>query len=143
MDESLNERYLALFDGYNVVDRPLVARVKKRLSERINRSVSPSPREKEPLRSDAALLLLTLMDDMIIRPYFTPMISVNRPRGIPIPAVVAAITLDRLPSFLDNLLEIIFNKLHKSEEDPAFSSHDVIEAINGAWKDLSAQLGWG
>jgi hypothetical protein len=141
MDESLNERYLALFDAYYVADRPLAARVKMRLSENINRRISTS--EKSLLRSDAALVLLTLMDVMIIRPYFAPMISVNRPRGIPIPEVVANIPLEELPAFLDRLIELIFKTLHKSNEDPAFSSHDVIEAINGAWKGLSAQLGWG
>ena len=59
MDEVLSQRYMALFLAYDVGERGELADLKQRLREA----------SIKLLRPDAALMLLLLYDQMILRPY--------------------------------------------------------------------------
>jgi len=63
MDEILSERYMALFLAYGVGERSDLTFIKSALLARTHPKF---------LRPDAALLLLTLFDQMILRPYTGP-----------------------------------------------------------------------
>src|SRR5690348_8328498 len=60
MDEILTARYMALFLAYGVGERGDLAFIKSELLTRTNPKF---------LRPDASLLLLSLYDQMILRPY--------------------------------------------------------------------------
>src|SRR5262252_1550924 len=68
MDDNLAQRYLALFLAYNVGGRGDLEALKLRL-------LQSTP---DFLRPDAALLLLSLYDQMIFRPFTGPILSPTR-----------------------------------------------------------------
>ena len=68
MDDDLAQRYLALFLAYNVGGRGDLEALKLRI-------LQSTP---DFLRPDAALLLLSLCDQMIFRPFTGQMLSPTR-----------------------------------------------------------------
>jgi hypothetical protein len=142
MDEKLRRRYLKLFNSYRVAGRPLVASVKSRLSMMIDRG--KGMQATWPLRADAALVLLTLADTMIIRPYFGSSMSANVWFGeIAPPDAVRRDSSDYALRTLNESLDTILGNLRKEPDDSAYSSHDAMQAIERSWPKLSKTFGWG
>ena len=70
MDEVLSERYRLLFLAYEAGGQGITAALKQRIYENLG-----------VLRFDAALCLLTLFDQMIIRPYLAELKARRRYLG--------------------------------------------------------------
>jgi hypothetical protein len=149
MDELLTERYRRLFEEYDAEvgptiltshesawptllwkrradpERDLLQRVKARLDDAISRG---------KLRPDAGLCLLTLYDQMILRPY-----GGRLPRHLPIHP--RARNFDSFSEAVDQSLSAIFERLPRTHIEPA-SSHEILLAIDASWDTLSEYFGW-
>ncbi|WP_404294269.1 hypothetical protein ACD578_28685 (plasmid) [Microvirga sp. RSM25] len=131
MDEALANRYMALLTSYDAGGQGLLANIKGTLIRQVGRGVN--------LRPDAALILLTLYDQMILRPYMGhfPLM----PEGdLPLPNATRAI-----PDFSEDVLKSldrILDELRGSKSGEPVSSHEVLRAIEGLWSELSAVFLW-
>lgn len=130
MDQILSARYMALFLAYGVGERGELAFIKSQLLTRTPKF----------LRPDAALLLLSLYDQMILRPYTGP-IRTLRPDGtqLPIPAIAqneSNFSTQVVRRSLDEILKTL-EGLHRE-----ISSHDVLNAILNSWPTISELYGW-
>lgn len=123
MNQDLEKRYRELFLAYDMGGREDLARVKRRLWENLGRGVE--------LRSDAAFLLLTLYDQMILRPYAGLFITSSGeipPLGLKYP--------------VDQSLDALFTSLQSMPGEPPRSSHDVLKAIELTWSSQSVFFNW-
>ena len=123
MDDNLAQRYLALFLAYNVGGRGDLEALKLRI-------LQSTP---ELLRPDAALLLLSLYDQMIFRPFTGQILSPTR-EWMKIPPIGR-----ELASFnqrVTSSLDVIFEELGKVQARPA-SSHQVLLALVKSWPTIS------
>lgn len=128
MDEILAQRYLALLLAYDAGGRGDLALLKRSILEQ-----TPTF-----LRADAALMLLSLYDQMILRPYTGPIATLSGEW-----MAVPRIGLD-INSFFDRVrrsLDEIFKQLSVAQERP-ISSHQVLLAIERAWPTISELYGW-
>jgi hypothetical protein len=121
MNKDLERRYQELFSAYDMGGRGSLARVKTRLWESINRGL---------LRSDAAFLLLTLYDQMILRPYFGQFAT----QYGNIPPIVLK------ERAVDQSLEAVFGDLGSGQLP--HSSHDVLKAIERTWQSQADFFNW-
>ena len=145
MEGNLELRYWQLLESYDVRNRPAVAHTKEKLLKHtfvpnVRRTVFSSA-TAPLLRPDAALCLLTLYDYMIIRPYAAKITSADYPVGIPSPHQD-----ETSPDFrrkLEQSLDSIFGALPEKNRDEPHSSHEVLAAINFAWKTQAMLFGWG
>ena len=131
MDDDLAQRYLALFLAYNVGGRGDLEALKLRI-------LQSTP---EFLRPDAALLLLSLYDQMIFRPFTGQILSPTR-EWMKIPPIGR-----ELASFnqrVTSSLDVIFEELGKVRARPA-SSHQVLLALVKSWPTISElfESAWG
>jgi hypothetical protein len=134
MEDLLKLRYSELFAVYNVSNRPILKRIKKRLERSMERPIPGYLASSPRLRPDAALCLLALYDQMIVRPY-----SAKFP-GIPIPKRGRS-SSDFWHS-VERSLAAIFSVLRQSQRRAPYSSHDILKAINRAWPKLQVIFGW-
>src|SRR4051812_15271444 len=129
MDKNLETRYRALFVSYDSGGRRIVTKLKEKISSLGN------------LRPDAALCLITLFDQMIIRPYIGSILDDKGALTLT-PQTIRA----EFQSNIDQSFDIIIKELkdiHVDKNDPRHSSHDVLIAIDKAWETLSELFGWG
>jgi hypothetical protein len=134
MDRVLEERYLALFQGYGIKRRRDLAMIKQRLLGLVLEHL---------LRPDAALCLLTLYDQMIVRPYAAPVRSRRQDEEIttlPIPEIGR--NKDQFAGKILQSFTVILEQIMTVHERP-ISSHQVLRAIDRAWPTLSEIFGWG
>jgi|APThiThiocy_cv2_1041547.scaffolds.fasta_scaffold04031_8 hypothetical protein len=127
MDELLRQRYGLLFGTREVTDWPILSDVKRQIGERGN-----------SLRPDAALCLLVLYQDMIVRAYSGPLAL---PRGGVLPPTPLGAHPDFGPIVLKSL-DFLLSEITKLNATDA-SSHDVIKAIDSGWRTLSEYFQWG
>jgi hypothetical protein len=131
MEPVLSQRYLTLFRRYRVRDRADLALIKTELLTRIN---------QEFLRPDAALLLLSLYDRMILLPYTGDIrIRPLRSPTLPLPAVARDRT--HFSGNVQRSLTEIFAALERVPERP-ISSHQVLRALLEIWPTISELYGW-
>ena len=90
------------------------------------------------LRPDAALLLLSLYDQMIFRPFTGPILSPTR-EWMQIPPI--GLDLASFNQRVTNSLDMIFEELRKVQGRPA-SSHQVLLALVNSWAPISELFGW-
>ena len=128
MDDNLAQRYLALFLAYNVGGRGDLEALKLRI-------LQSTP---DFLRPDAALLLLSLYDQMIFRPFTGPILSPTR-EWMQIPPI--GLDLASFNQRVTNSLDMIFEELRKVQGRPA-SSHQVLLALVNSWAAISELFGW-
>jgi hypothetical protein len=102
----------------------------ERLNERIRQSTPTF------LREDAALMLVVLYDQMILRPYTGPIPS---PSGdwMPVPKIGHR----GFPKRVTRSLDAIFKELEKTKQRP-ISSHQVLKAIVKLWPTISKLFAW-
>jgi hypothetical protein len=127
MDETLNGRYNALLYGYDSGGTGLLAELKSKILSR-----------PDLLRSDGALCLLTLFDQMIVRPYMGQIFS-SEGHALPVPKIAS----DNFGEHVRKSLWIIIDNLQKNGSKEPRSSHEVLTAINAVWAELSELLFWG
>jgi hypothetical protein len=128
MDEDLTQRYLALFLAYNVGGRGDLEALKLTI-------LQSTPTF---LRPDAALMLLSLYDQMIFRPFTGAILSPTR-EWMMVPPIGR-----ELASFnqrVTNSLNVIFEELKKVQERP-ISSYQVLLALMNSWPTISEIFGW-
>lgn len=127
MDDMLQRRYECLFLSYGSGASSSLVDVKHRLRSLYYDGF---------LRADAALFLLVNADHMLYRPYFgyVPDETAN-----PIAAPQLVERDRREPDALITALDQILGAL---EGDRPHSAHDVMQAIDRRWKDLSLLMGW-
>jgi hypothetical protein len=130
MDPVLASRYMALFSSYEAGERGGAGFVKRQL---ISRSALTF------LRPDAALLLLVLYDQMILRPYAG---EIMLPSGEAMPLPPNAGDPVKTADSVSRGLDEIFKDLEQARERP-ISSHRVLEAIMNTWPKISELHGWG
>jgi hypothetical protein len=155
MDRLLFDRYATLFRAYGSRDLRFLFRnftldardfgalayVKRRLAEEL---------EKGNLRPDAALFLLTSYDQMILRAYAVEIRVPGRPDRLP------PHHLGRDPGDLmyrvEQSLSLILEQARRrrvdavrrqAPDDEMLSSHEVLQAIDAVWPQLSDTFGWG
>jgi hypothetical protein len=131
MDEILAQRYMALFLAYDFGGRGTLASIKQRIQH-----LTPMF-----FRPDAALLLLSLYDQMILRPYSGPIFSLNQPAGewMPVPSIGR--DLDAFMGRVNQSFDLIHGQLETTAERPV-SSHQVLRAILNSWPTISELFGW-
>jgi len=140
VDTLLERRYAALVRFYSddapaalwartEVDRPDDFRQLQRLIV---------PRSHD-LRPDATLCLLTLYNEMILRPYRGQLSTLGGDR-LPSPSIGRS--RDEFFERVEQSLDVIFARLADVTERP-ISSHQVLRAIDGGWPQLSKIFGWG
>lgn len=127
MDRTLEERYKFFFEKYQVQDDEILFYVRDIISEYLLF-------EPEKLRPDAAHFLLINFDQMIIKPYFSAMSNIDKPRGFQ--EMSKEIFMDRIQL----AIRIIIRGLTNRRES---SSHDVLKSILKNWDSLSELFGWG
>jgi hypothetical protein len=127
MDELLRKRYGLLFGTREVTDWPVLAGVKRRIGE-----------SSKLLRPDAALCLLILYEDMIVRAYSGPLAP---PQGDVLPPTSLGAQSD-FGTVVQKSLDFLLGEIAKFKTTDA-SSHDVIKAIDSGWKTLSEYFQWG
>lgn len=135
MDEILSERYMALFLAYGVGERSDLTFIKSALLARTHPKF---------LRPDAALLLLTLFDQMILRPYTGPIPPLtpdpgDRQQLLPLPNIArneSYFFTEVVRRSLDEILKKLEDLHHE------VSSHEVLKAILNSWPTISELYGW-
>jgi hypothetical protein len=131
MEPVLLQRYLVLFLAYGAGERGDLVFIKGELLSRLQKF----------LRPDAALLLLSLYDQMILRPY-AGSIQVQTPSGsqqLPLPGI--AQNESAFSERVRRSLDAILGALENVHERP-ISSHQVLMAILGVWPTISELYGW-
>ena len=119
---------LALFLAYNVGGRGDLEALKLRL-------LQSTP---DFLRPDAALLLLSLYDQMVFRPFTGPILSPTR-EWMKIPPI--GLDLASFNQRVTNSLDMIFEELGKVQARPA-SSHQVLLVLVNSWPAIRELFGW-
>jgi hypothetical protein len=127
MDQLLYTRYLALLTQYEVGSRGPVIDLKKRIIDQMGL-----------LRPDAALCLLTLYDQMILRPYGGSIFAGDKPLQLAVPEIGDSGFKERI----DESFEIIIGELKSRYQNEPLSSHDVLLAISAVWKQLAVIFWW-
>jgi hypothetical protein len=127
MEPVLIERYEALFLTYRVGQPGDLAFIKRRLVSKELRKL---------LRPDAALLLLSLYDQMILRPYTGDI------KGLPLP-VIARNRKDFSKRVRQSFTVISRDlKKRKAKTRQPLSSHQVLRAILRTWPKIKNLFGW-
>jgi len=129
MDSLLANRYRLLFQSYGSGDTGAVAFLKNRLAtwNRENRG---------RLRWDAALFLLTNLDQLIARPY-SGLILDDQDKILPFPdGLNEEVWFNRTQQAVSLVLE------HLPGAPAKISAHDVMQTIESNWETLSKLFGW-
>jgi hypothetical protein len=129
MDSLLANRYRLLFQSYGSGDTGAVAFLKNRLAtwNRENRG---------RLRWDAALFLLTNLDQLIARPY-SGLILDDQGKILPFPdGLNEEVWFNRTQQAVSLVLE------HLPGAPAEISAHDVMQTIESNWETLSKLFGW-
>jgi hypothetical protein len=131
MNPALERRYLELFWAYDAGGNGLVQWVKHRLMAGMS---------EYQLRADAALCLLALYDNMIVKPYYgvIPERS-NFPQSGDLSIVKPA--PDR--GAIEASIEVIFERIRLGDFERPVSSHSALLAIQQAWPRVSELFLWG
>jgi hypothetical protein len=131
MDEVLSERYRLLFLAYEAGGQGITTALKQRIYENLG-----------VLRFDAALCLLTLFDQMIIRPYLGRIESASPTFGnpLPLPSHPHAFPLHADAVFAG--LDRVLSQMSETRKETQSSSHEVIQAIEAVWPSLAEMFGW-
>lgn len=135
MDEVLALRYLTLFFSYGAGERDL----EFLKSQLIARTIPSVPALRPLLRADAALLLLSLYDQMILRPYTGP---VRLPSGEEISIPETPRHTHDFDGRVRRSLNVILTELERLPGGRAISSHQVLQAILDVWPTVSELYGW-
>jgi hypothetical protein len=135
MDPNLEKRYGNLLLAYDIGGGGLLGEIKQRLLEHVT-SAYASPK----LRPDAALCLLSLCDQMILRPYAGYVPTFDNISGLSIPT--PAVDQRRFYETVHHSLQIIFDELNKHGKPPC-SSHDVLKVVEVLWPQFAVSFGWG
>lgn len=141
MDEILDDRYAILIANY-----PVDSRILSELHDEISGNLHG---EGYRLRTDAALILISLFDQMIIRPYHGPL---HRPYvnpfykseivRFPLPSKFREFDDEKFLELCRGALRQII-KTAQRDDDKVISSHSVIQSIDANWESLSEMFGWG
>jgi hypothetical protein len=135
MRSNLEERYRLLLLSYENGGWDTPPGLKRTLLEHVV-NVSARPR----LRADAGLCLLVLFDQMILRPYTGYIPSSQNLAGVQIEPPADNLLGFQMTVF--GSLQSIFKQLDTVPKS-LYSSHDVLQAIEALWPQLSASYGWG
>jgi hypothetical protein len=140
MDEILNDRYAILIANYPV-DSRVLSDLRKDILENLY--------EGYRLRADAALILISLFDQMIIRPYHGPLHRSYanpffKPEVVQFPLPQKFREMDD-EKFLDQCRAALglIMKSAQRDDDKVISSHSIIRSIDASWESLSEMFGWG
>jgi hypothetical protein len=131
MEQVLLQRYLALFLSYGAGESGDLAFIKSELL----------PRTVKLLRPDAALLLLSLYDQMILRPYTgsIQLQTLEETQQLGLPAIARDRT--NFNGRVRRSLSVILERLEHEQQRP-ISSHQVLIAILNSWSTISDLYGW-
>jgi hypothetical protein len=127
LDRVLEQNYLQLLTTYPAIGA-VGRRIKADLIQRL-----------QIMRPDAALCLLTLYDQMILRPYTGRMRLFSRPGRRP-PMVDKRFGQRVLESYSLILEEL--EKTARANSTQKLSSHDVLRAVDARWEQLSHIFWW-
>jgi len=128
MEEILNKRYQQLFYHYESGAIGMLAALKQALADKL-----------DILRPDAALCLLVLYDQMILRPYGGHVLDGGV--GVARPSLTAKMSGGEFSERVLSSLTYLVDRLQKKSPRAA-SSHDVLVVINESWEYLSGQFAW-
>lgn len=130
MDQALLQRYLLLFLGYDLGGNEVIEHIKGRIAEHMAGGAQ--------LRPDAAHLLLVLADQMILRPYSSPITPIvdgvlDRP-----PPQTAAEIREKLDQTFDGILE----QLDRTNAPRPRSAHSILKAMEEQWPKIATVFRW-
>jgi hypothetical protein len=133
MDYLLSNRYEVLLAGYANGQAGLIKELKAKVIAR-----------QSFFRPDAALCLLVLYDELILKAYQGPLYT---PKDLPTrgkPLGVPKIGKRGFNVRVRKSFEIVEKELRKRVgKNGRASSHDVLLAFNSRWRDLSVLFLWG
>jgi hypothetical protein len=129
MDSLLDNRYRLLFQSYGSGETGIVAFLKARI-------IDWNRQNRGRLRWDAALFLLTNLDQLIARPY-SGFILDERGNIVPLPGEIAG---DDWSNRTQQAADLVLQHLRVIPTE--ISAHDVLQAIESNWETLSKLFGW-
>ncbi len=131
MNSLLERRYLDLLWAYNCGSTGAIQAVKHRLMLAM---------VDYQIRPDAALCLLTLYDQMILRPYYG---SIPNRDGFPASGDLE--NAHPAPAFdvVQRSLDVILDRARHGGFEAPISSHSVLTIIQDVWPELSDLFHWG
>jgi hypothetical protein len=131
MNKLLATRYHSLFQSYAIGEVGPVASFKLRI-------VEWNAQNGGGLRWDAALFLIVNLDHLIIRPYLGMIMIGNEGNQLlPLPSELPA---GEWFGRVQQATELVLAQLPKSDRE--ISAHDVLQAIDGSWDELSKMMAW-
>jgi hypothetical protein len=129
MANLLANRYRLLFQSYGSGDTGAVAFLK-------NRIATWNGENRGRLRWDAALFLLTNLDQLIARPYWGSVVDESG-KVLPLPETQdVQVWFNRTLEAADLVLA------HLPANSTEISAHDVMQTIESNWETLSRLFGW-
>lgn len=131
MNELLAARYRALFFAYDVGGSPDIAELRARIAAQM----APHGR----LRTDAALLLLLMADQMVLRPYLGAVPDQDGVEALPVFAPKGAETLR---AHIRDVLPMVIERSAAFSEGEAISAHAVLRAADQLWPQLAELFDW-
>jgi hypothetical protein len=131
MNELLAARYRALFFAYDVGGSPEIADLRARVAAQM------APRGR--LRPDAALLLLLVADQMLLRPYLGAVPGSNGVEPLPVFAPQGA---EMLRAHLRDALSMVIERSAAFSDGEMISAHAVLRAADHMWPQLAELFDW-
>jgi hypothetical protein len=131
MNELLAARYRALFFAYDVGGSPDIADLRARIAAQM------APRGR--LRPDAALLLLLMADQMLLRPYLGAVPGRDGVEPLPEFAPQGA---EALRAHLRDVLPMVIERSAAFSRGEAISAHAVLRATDSLWPQLAELFDW-
>ena len=132
MSDLLTDRYSARYVAYECADAGVAAFLRGHI-DRLDT-------EGRPLRPDAKLLLLSLFDQMIYRPYAGPIWSIEgESLGTRMPEVVER---HELGERISHGFVVIVEGLAEISIESPISGHAILRVIDAKWKELVNIFGW-
>ena len=131
MDPDLFRRYAALLYAYGAGETGFLPHIKRRITLEPN------------LRPDAALCLLTLYDQMILRPYVGYIPTPDEQEGLPRLKWVEGMKPNDFGKQVDDTLDAILSHMRNMRTEKQSTSHDVLQAITSVWAQLKEIFLWG
>jgi hypothetical protein len=128
MDEELARRYEQLFLTYGAGAAGPVVDLKRRIEAFYHSG---------EIRADAALFLIANSDLMLFRPYFG-YVPDTEGRPLPPPEAVRNNTIQ-----IEHLYKALMQLVEALPGERPHSAHDVAQALELRWTDLSVSFGWG
>ncbi len=129
MNDVLHQRFWFLFSLYGIDANAAVVHAKQKIVDYINT-------HPDVLRGDAALFLLSNVDNMLIRSRAIPLPS-NEQAAQPIEA------LEKTSEGVDQILDGIFSAIDAREDlSYPISAHEIMRISDNIWDLVNTHLPW-